>query len=484
MKKKNILVLFSLFIFMASCHDRLDIIQDNRLSASNMWQDEEDLKSATYGAYYYLRNTMKTNVIYWGEYRNGLWGPGTHGTLLNNNQADVVSATMSATNPYASWTNLYTTINLVNLIIKYGQNMEINEEARNFALSNAYFIRAYTYFWIGRIWGDAPLALEGFESTSQDLYLHRSPQADVFNQVESDLVAAEQFLTGTGDKTILTPAALAMLKADFGLWMYRIQNGGDKYLTYAESAISSLSLNPSRLENEFSAIFSPSNKRGKEIIFVIPNEYGESEGGFPSQHTWNRGYIDPAYANTEVPIGENQWWLYTDDYINIITSDPTDIRIPVTYGHGPYGTGGLEVRWANKFVGQMISGTRVLDSDIVIYRYAQAYLFDAEIKYYRKNYTGALNSLGVITNRAYSNINYYNDETDSAVLEAIVTENIKEFASEANTWWTLIRTDKVWDYNKSLASQKSKKNILLWPITQSALNRNYNLAQTEGWQGQ
>lgn len=481
---KNILLLFSVLLFVTSCHDKLDIIQDNRLSASNMWQDEDDLESATFGAYYYLRNTMKTNVIYWGEYRNGLWGPGTHGTLLNNNQSDMVSATMSATNPYASWTNLYTTINLANLIIKYGKDMDVTEENRSFALSNAYFIRAYSYFWIARIWGDAPLALEGFESTSQDLNLPRSPQEEVFKQVENDLALSEQFITGTSDKTVLTPEALAMLKIDFNLWMYRVQNGGEKYLTNAETAVSTLSLNPSKLETNFNNIFSPSNKKGKEIIFVFPNEYGESEGGFPTQHVWNRGYIEPAYANTEVPIGENQWWLYTDDYIDIITADPTDTRIPVTYGHGPYGTGGQEVKWANKFVGQMISGTRVLDSDIVVYRYAQAYLFDAEIKYYRQNYSGALSSLGVITNRAYNNANYYNNETDAAVLEAIVVENLKEFASESNTWWTLIRTDAIWKFNPNLESQKNKKNILLWPITQSALNRNYNLIQTEGWQGQ
>lgn len=116
-----------------------------------------------------------------------------------------------------------------------------------------------------------------------------------------------------------------------------------------------------------------------------------------------------------------------------------------------------------------------------MYRYAGAYLLDAEIKYYRKNYPGALASLGVITNRAYGQPNHYTSTADADVLNAIVEENLKEFTSEGNTWWTLIRTDKVWDYNASLASQKNKINILLWPIAQSAINRNYNLVQTEGW---
>src|SRR5690606_20179207 len=105
-------------------------------------------------------------------------------------------------------------------------------------------------------------------------------------------------------------------------------------------------------------------------------------------------------------------------------------------------------------------------------RYAQAYLFDAEINYYRGNYNDALEAINVVANRAYGKAGYYTDPAPEAVLDALVTENLKEFASEGNTWWTLIRTDEVWDYNPSVASQRNKTNILLWPITQSAINRN------------
>lgn len=33
------------------CHGDLDIMQDNKISASNMWRDESDATSATYGLY-------------------------------------------------------------------------------------------------------------------------------------------------------------------------------------------------------------------------------------------------------------------------------------------------------------------------------------------------------------------------------------------------------------------------------------------------
>ena len=34
-----------------SCHGDLDIMQDNKLSASNMWKTSEDVLSSTYGIY-------------------------------------------------------------------------------------------------------------------------------------------------------------------------------------------------------------------------------------------------------------------------------------------------------------------------------------------------------------------------------------------------------------------------------------------------
>ena len=89
------------------CHGDLDIMQDNKLSASNMWKEESDATSATYGLYVYLRSALKSmNDVYlcWGELRNGLWGPGTHNTLNGVDQSQVRTSTMSSVNEYADWT--------------------------------------------------------------------------------------------------------------------------------------------------------------------------------------------------------------------------------------------------------------------------------------------------------------------------------------------------------------------------------------------
>ena len=270
--KKILTALLAAACTMSGCHGDLDIMQDNKLSASNMWIDESDAETATYGIYLYMRDALKSvHDIYlcWGEFRNGLWGAGTNKTLSGVDQTQVRTSTMSSSNAYADWSVMYKTVNQANLILKHVPEMGISESVRNFSLGNAYFSRAWCYFWIARIWGDAPLALTGYESTAGDLYLPRAPKAEIFARIESDLTEAERYVTDNSDKAVATPAAVQMLKADYALWMYRVAGGGSSYLTMAEKAIEALNLSASRLESDYAQVFSSANKLNKEVIFAV-----------------------------------------------------------------------------------------------------------------------------------------------------------------------------------------------------------------------
>ena len=71
---------------------------------------------------------------------------------------------MSSVNEYADWTALYTTVNQANLVIRHVPAMGLKEKPRAFCLGNAHFIRAYCFFQIARIWGDAPLPALGLRN--------------------------------------------------------------------------------------------------------------------------------------------------------------------------------------------------------------------------------------------------------------------------------------------------------------------------------
>lgn len=114
--KKILTALLAAACTMSGCHGDLDIMQDNKLSASNMWIDESDAETATYGIYLYMRDALKSvHDIYlcWGEFRNGLWGAGTNKTLSGVDQTQVRTSTMSSSNAYADWSVMYKTVNQV-----------------------------------------------------------------------------------------------------------------------------------------------------------------------------------------------------------------------------------------------------------------------------------------------------------------------------------------------------------------------------------
>ena len=326
------------------CHGDLDIMQDNKLSASNMWKEESDATSATYGLYVYLRSALKSmNDVYlcWGELRNGLWGPGTHNTLNGVDQSQVRTSTMSSVNEYADWTALYTTVNQANLVIRHVPAMGLKEKPRAFCLGNAHFIRAYCFFQIARIWGDAPLPLWGYESTDTELFLGRTPVSEVLMRVERDIADAERYVADTSDKTVATPAAVAMLKADYALWMYRMQAGGEAYLAMAQEALGELGLSDALLEPAYADIFSSSNKCGREVIFAVHQDVSEALNGPAYYLGWNESYVEAAYRNNPVPTtGGNQWWWYTDTYRALLQADPADTRAALTCRTADYGTGG------------------------------------------------------------------------------------------------------------------------------------------------
>ena len=73
-----------------SC-DMLDIMQDNKLSVSNMWKTAEQVEGSTYGIYSELRSNFvqsQINVFYWGELRVGeyMWGAKTIVSVTEANQ--------------------------------------------------------------------------------------------------------------------------------------------------------------------------------------------------------------------------------------------------------------------------------------------------------------------------------------------------------------------------------------------------------------
>ena len=269
-----------------------------------------------------------------------------------------------------------------------------------------------------------------------------------------------------------------------------VRHAGDDYLALADEALKAIGISSARLLDDYASIFAVDNKCNAEVIFALNNNQTEKlTGGYYWTFYWPATNVAPAYQMNPVPIYTTQWWNYSDNFISVLKrskAEHNDRRVDCNYLEGPYGSSSEGVMntisCPNKLKGDCSTNMMILDCDLLYYRYAQAVMLDAELKYWRKDYEGAVKSLNLIAKRAYGVDNFYTEATKEAVLDALCTETLLEFPCEGVVWWTLIRLDKIWDYNPSLAERRAlNPNILLWPISASARNKNTKLTQTEGW---
>lgn len=83
------------------------------------------------------------------------------------------------------------------------------------------------YFTIVRVWGDAPLMLEGIESDEGDMMPSRVDATLLYEQVKNDIEAALGVMPASvTDRTTGSQAAINMLATDYYLWMYKCGNVG------------------------------------------------------------------------------------------------------------------------------------------------------------------------------------------------------------------------------------------------------------------
>lgn len=477
----NSIIFISSCLMLQSCSDKLEVDLESAITANSMWQDESDAKSAIFGAYTRMREAFSTSYIYWGEYRTGLWGPGL---ATNAGYSNAFSNQLNSTHAQANWKNIYTTINDCNLILKHVPEIAFASQAeKNDVLGQAYYIRAFCYYWIARVWGDAPIVLSGFESgVQEDLYPSRSPAAEVFAQVEKDFEQAASLLPGTASgPQVAGISAVQVLQADYYLWMYKVNDAGVESLNKAKAAIDELiSSGNHALLDDFGEVFN--NELNPEIIFCWRMVTDEATGGYPSDYLVPLQYVSSTVVENPIKVGSHQQWIFlTDAYKEQLTGEGDDQRTKISFETFFDKGKNATFQWINKYAGSWENGTRIFDSDIVVYRYADALLLGAEIENALGNTSAALSYLNSIAKRAYSVDNKYSALAGAALDEAILLERKREFVAEGKLWWDLIRMGVVFEQVESLASQKNKPNILLWPVHDSSINTNPNITQTEGY---
>ncbi|WP_289856767.1 RagB/SusD family nutrient uptake outer membrane protein [uncultured Duncaniella sp.] len=487
-------IILGLATTFSSCLDDLDLKQPSQFTSASMWTEENDVASAVNGAYALMRDAFRNTNDFWGDLRSNLW---TSGRVNDATYARTGLNRLEVSWTGSDWADLYKVVNQANLILRHINDLDFDkEESRNEYLAQAYFVRAYCYYYIVRLWGDAPLCLNPFESENQeDMYPSRTSASELYALVESDIENALSLMPVSGKKIHqASPAAVNMLRADFYLWKAsRLGGGQDAYRKALDSANAVIAMDFELLD-DFASVFSPENKTNKELILTYPFNIGENvtAGTSPNYYAYflaqtehTQLLLSNGYSLDYVPVGSHaQYSIPNEDYVTFLLKDSQDQR-------GSASVRRYEDDFLNnqlvlnvvvlKFAGTWKNNTRSFDCDMPVYRLPEAYIFKAEALNGIGDTDGAMAALNVLEKRARGIDNYYMGLDRDGVTNAIIDEVKMEFVAEGKTWWTYLRNNKEFEQISSLVGRSGETNVTLWPVHQNSLNTNKNIYQTEGY---
>lgn len=492
MKRLKYTLMFLLLLTIVNNCDEdamVNVTPQSDLTASVAWDNEEMARASTNGVINAFRGPFNgDSFLHWFEHRTGhlqfgMAGGGA-GTANWNHLFD--NTMIAGSSPGTNWSGLYNVLNGTNQAIKYLPGIKFtNETEKQRLLAQSYFIRAYVFYALARIYGDVPLPTKPFESVKGDLFLERSPVSDVFEQIKADIKQALEHMPDNNprDRVLPSEAAVNMLKTDVYIWTAKRMGGGDADLAIAEDAVDNVLDNPNyRLLDDYEEVFR--NKQNDESIFEIYRSFDEGGNHYSREMLLSVTNVPPPFHNDPVPVGTgNQRNIFTEHFVeNYLRKDPNDSRYEVNYGF--FELGGNEYVWINKFLGEMRDGNRHNIDNTLIYRYAEAILFKAEILNARGRPDEAITYLNQIAERAYGDDNYYSTGMSQAdVDDAILDERLIEFAAEGKSWMDYIRMGKAFERIPSLIGREGEHegNILLFPVDPTTIERNPKITQTPGF---
>ncbi len=486
---KKLTTIFFFIIILSSCSDLLNVEPTSVITTDSFWKSENDAQGAAIGMYINLRDLATNNLYYFGEARADVV---TLGTVGEGGWSKYYYNNLHPADAGPSWQSCYTLVNSANLIIKYVPTIDFaSEDRKRRILAEAYTMRAFTYFLMARTWGDLPLRTEPTESTDAEFtQIERSPVAEVFNLIKSDLEQALQLFPDNsipaGRFQWSKPAANA-LKGDVYLWTGKMLNGGSSDFTTALNALNEINGNNITLLDDFESIFDFSNKGNQEIIMAV--RFDEFEGGnnyFRDMHIIGSAIPTNIDQETRAKIGAigggSNNIVVSTDYLRSLyaTEDQRrDATFFEIYTNDEQGNKNYYTSIVMKGAGVVIGGSRQFKDDIILYRYAEVLLLKAEAK----NALGQDPSeeINMIRERAYSDhfvdfafVPGTQDENDEMIME----ERLRELAFEGKRWWDLIRFGKALEY---LPTLENKQHMLLWPISSAVLSLEHKVTQNPGY---
>ena len=447
--------------FLAGCS--LDIKPQTNWTDGAFYETDGQVQSLLEGAYVKFENALSVGFMVYGDIRSDLY------RCHNENKVDYLNIMENVITPYnthASWANFYASIQQLNLVIANAPSMfeaGIVDSAQ-FAklMGEAYCLRAYNYFWIARVWGDAPIVLKPAVADDYNSRMKKSTQGELLSQVYSDLDKAREYLTDNGSRTHLTLSAAWAIEAQVCAWekdwdgvLNACAKINDKQYELADLfdstySVGDISFMQNVANSEYARIFNEGNS--SESIFELSFSLDDSSDSKQlSQLVASSEILRPNDALLEYYKTMNAFdWRY---YINFYDNKKVT-KYFINYG-----------------------GIAEETRNIVLLRYAEIILLRAEAQIEKAVIEGgdtgsarikkAVSDINTIRKRAggeaYTLPGTYDLDNVDELRNALAEERKIEFYGEGYRYFDLVRTGKVIEVMEPINGHNDERSNV-WPV--------------------
>ena len=496
MKTKYALLILSL-VLGCSCTDFLDESNPSNFTQQNYFKTAEHARSVVNSIYADLRYSANGdyggNPYFMTDFLTGLAGTKVSQNVNINNIRLVVN---NSDNEYSKswWNYAYRAIANANLAITYIPGIEMDKSTKSKCLGEAYFLRAYNYFNLVRLFGSVPLVLVPVDASSPELYPQQASTEEVYNSILSDLKQAEESDLGWTDETgRVTKATVKSLLANVYLTMagYPMEKGREYYALAASKAKEVIDNGSYKLFSSYSDLHNIEMENKGEHLFMIQYQSGIVENPFQSLLLpYN---MDVSYYSTETGS------VYAlDEFIN--TYEEGDKRTEEGEFYYTQFTSNANREEVVKFGGYYIYKFFDMDAHLntaksslnyPLLRYADLLLMYAEAQNEAEGGPSATAYACVNQIRQRANLKGLSGLSQEDFRYAVWKERYHELAFENKIWFDMARTRKALNLttskfdnyvgHKFTYGPTLSERELLFPIPTNEIKNNKNLKQNDGY---
>ena len=468
MKNYKLILLCLLTIIVSSC----DLEEDNpNLASENAFTTLADARSTLDGVYNATvsHDYFRVHYFYLVNLTSG-FAVTKKGGARNTGQENATACSLKPTSAQqaniATWAASYKIIaranNIINSTTPTDSPTTQDEIGLNDVIGQAYFLRAYVYLNLVRLWGDVPLRLENI--SAETVHLAKSSQKEVYTQIISDAEKAASLMNGSGGDAYPKQYAANMLLSKAYMTLATapssLQESGLNYWQLAYNEAKKVYGNYS-LITDYAALFSDVGNTS-ESIFEIQSSVGASldfvraftPSNFSKIQSFGRLLVNAEVYDrhadtypTDPRIAASYIWNYTNQKNN---------RPALSYPD-PKKADRSKLKKINQFLQGFPYFTKFGTKDpnntslegaqnYIAYRYADLLLMLAEISNELGNgeemgyVTEVLDRVGLTPSAEYSG-------GQDAFREAIMKEYQFELLLEGNDWYNNRRRGYTWFYD-------------------------------------